>query len=199
MRPNRIYDLRTARGWSMKDLARRADTTASQISKLEKGHRRLTDRWITRLAKAFGVPPTDFFVDPSMTDVTIPLQNVPLISWVNAGRLAEVEDPYPAGWAEETVAVASNRATLIALKIEGGSVNRIAPNGSIAIVDYDDRELVPNKFYVIKKGDQGATAKMYRPSPPRFEPYSTEPDHPTIFPDESTTVVGRIIEVHVKV
>ncbi len=36
----------------MEELGRRSRTTASQISKLERGERRLTVEWMTRLAKA---------------------------------------------------------------------------------------------------------------------------------------------------
>ena len=49
---NRIRELRKARGLTMEALARQANTTASQINKLEKGERRLTDEWMHRLAEA---------------------------------------------------------------------------------------------------------------------------------------------------
>lgn len=49
---NRIAELRTARGWSMQRLADEAGTSASQINKLEKSQRRLSDVWLRRLARA---------------------------------------------------------------------------------------------------------------------------------------------------
>jgi transcriptional regulator with XRE-family HTH domain len=45
--------LRKGRGWSMEALARRINTTASTINKLEKGQMRLTEDWLERLADAF--------------------------------------------------------------------------------------------------------------------------------------------------
>ncbi len=49
---NRIEEIRKARGYSMEELAQRANTTASQINKLEKGRVSLTLEWMYRLANA---------------------------------------------------------------------------------------------------------------------------------------------------
>jgi len=53
--PNRLKEFRDLAGLSMQALAERAGTTASQINKLEKGERRLTLDWMTRLASALGI------------------------------------------------------------------------------------------------------------------------------------------------
>ena len=51
---NRVREWRQRKGLSIEELARRSRTTASQISKLERGERRLTLDWMTRLAKGLG-------------------------------------------------------------------------------------------------------------------------------------------------
>ncbi len=56
---NRIREWRHQRGWSQQQLAEGSGTTKAQINKLETGHRRLTVDWLTRLASALGVSPTD--------------------------------------------------------------------------------------------------------------------------------------------
>ena len=48
-----LNKLRAGRGWSMEALARRVNTTASTINKLEKGQMQLTEDWLGRLADAF--------------------------------------------------------------------------------------------------------------------------------------------------
>ncbi len=121
------------------------------------------------------------------------VQNVPLISWVKAGDLTETEDPYAVGDAADYVAVTHQRKTLIALKVNGQSMNRVAPEGSIVIVDYADKTLVSGRYYVVKLGNQ-ATFKRYRSEPARLEPDSTEP-HETVFIRSETEVVGRVIQV----
>lgn len=55
--PNRIKELRKARGLTLAELARRAGTTNQQVSKLELGQIRLSVDWIDRLAAALGVAP----------------------------------------------------------------------------------------------------------------------------------------------
>jgi phage repressor protein C with HTH and peptisase S24 domain len=59
MMSNRLKEYRDLAGLSMQALADRVGTTAPQISKLEKGERRLTLDWMTRLAAALGIAPQD--------------------------------------------------------------------------------------------------------------------------------------------
>lgn len=67
---NRIKELRDTKGWSMRDLAARANTSASTINKLEKGETKLTVVWMERLSKIFGVPPEQMLKRSSMTPVS---------------------------------------------------------------------------------------------------------------------------------
>ena len=59
MMSNRLREFRGLAGLSMQALADRVGTTAPQINKLEKGERRLTLDWMTRLAAALGIEPKD--------------------------------------------------------------------------------------------------------------------------------------------
>jgi SOS-response transcriptional repressor LexA len=122
-----------------------------------------------------------------------PILQVPLVSWVRAGALSETTDPYAVGDAEDYIAVANNRKTLIALRVVGSSMNRIAPEGSVIIVDFGDKSLVSGRFYVLKYDGQ-ATFKRYRADPFRLEPDSTE-SHESIFIDREIEIVGRVIQV----
>lgn len=118
----------------------------------------------------------------------------PLISWVQAGAFEEAVDPYVLGGFEEEIIVEYDRESVLALRVRGGSINRVAPDDAVIIVDYSLRELVPEKFFVIKV-DGEATVKRYMCNPDRFEPFSTEPDHPIILPTEDLDVVGRVVRV----
>jgi transcriptional regulator with XRE-family HTH domain len=59
----KIRDLRQARGWSMRELARRVNTTSSTINKLEKGAIKIDVNWIKKLSEAFEVPMSELFGD----------------------------------------------------------------------------------------------------------------------------------------
>jgi SOS-response transcriptional repressor LexA len=122
-----------------------------------------------------------------------PIVDVPLISWVQAGGLTETSDPYVVGDAEDFIPVTHGRHTLIALRVMGASMNRVAPEGSLIIVDYGDKTLVSGQYYVLKHDGQ-ATFKRYRSNPDRLEPDSTEPFE-TVFIGGETEVVGRVIQV----
>ena len=97
-RPNRIFELRDRLGMSQEALAEAANTTSSQISKLEKGERRLTVEWMYRLAPALNVAPSDLMLpgeeEPPPPD--------PILSVVEAATMpastiepADIEIPLP--------------------------------------------------------------------------------------------------------
>lgn len=122
-----------------------------------------------------------------------PVFDVPLISWVQAGALNETIDPYEIGHAEEYVAVTHKRSTLIALRVQGTSMNRVAADGSVIIVDFADKILISGQYYVVKLNGE-ATFKRFRVDPSRLEPDSTEP-FDTVFLRGEAEVVGRVIQV----
>ena len=123
-----------------------------------------------------------------------PIISVPLISWVQAGRVGEAFDPYEAGSAEDFYPVPYHRESLFALRVMGQSMNKEAPEGSIVIVDFEDQALVSGSLYVFKTADGEVSFKRYRSNPDRFEPASTE-SHETIFPAAGWTVIGRVVQV----
>jgi len=75
---NRIRDLREGRGWSQQELADKIGTSQSQVDRLEKNQRRLSDHWLERLGKAFNIPPIHFFTEE-------PACLVPIVGTIGAG------------------------------------------------------------------------------------------------------------------
>ena len=148
------------------------------------------------IARGLGWSLEELLELPSAGNVRIvdrPVQNVPLVSWVEAGELTETVDPYAVGDANEYIPVTHQRSTLIALSVHGQSMNRVAPDGSVVIVDYADKSLTSGQYYVVKL-DGRATFKRFRADPARLEPDSTEA-HETVFIESETEVVGRVIQV----
>lgn len=75
---NRIRELRKNRGFTLEQLARRANTTNQQVQRLETGKRRLTTEWMERLAQALGCRPADLLPEAEPRTVAI-------VGYVGAG------------------------------------------------------------------------------------------------------------------
>jgi SOS-response transcriptional repressor LexA len=120
------------------------------------------------------------------------LVSAPILSWVSAGRLAEVVSDEFAEFPTIEAAGLDPDGDWIALKVDGTSMDRISPPESIIFVNRKDKRLAPNACYVISDEQGDATYKRYRPDPVRFEPVTNAPGHETIFPDEEPIIVGRV-------
>lgn len=57
--PNRIRELRLAKGWSQQRLADEVGCSKMEISGLERGRPKLNLEWMRRVAPALGVTPAD--------------------------------------------------------------------------------------------------------------------------------------------
>lgn len=80
------------------------------------------------------------------------------------------------------------------MTVTGDSMNRALPDGSVAVVDPDDLDLVARGIYVVMNGDGEATCKRFMPDPARLEPDSDNPAHKTIYPGrDHFTIIGRVI------
>ncbi len=117
--------------------------------------------------------------------------SIPILTWVSAGALA-IDDAQQDTIGEAEAAGLDPKGHWIALRVEGDSMDRISPPGSLIFVNLNDRRLVTNACYIISNDGGEATYKRFRASPPRFEPVSTNPAHEPIFPDGEPAVIGRV-------
>lgn len=125
-----------------------------------------------------------------------PVLLVPVISWVSASGLVQSDYVSEIESApKKPVAGLYPHGQWIALRVEGDSMDRISPPDSVIFVDTSQKTLVPNACYVIADEGGRATYKRWRPSPDRWEPVSTNPEHEPIFvaPDRSPRIVGRVV------
>ena len=84
----------------------------------------------------------------------------------------------------------------LALRVVGDSMNLIAPEGAVIIVDRADTLLQPRGYYVFATPDHAeATFKRWMSRPDRLEPYSTNPAHEAIYLESPPTVIGRVRKV----
>lgn len=128
---------------------------------------------------------------------------VPLISWVQAGLLAEVEDSYTMGDAEEWINVYDTKpgAQAFALRVNGDSMtspnpgDRSFPEGTVLIVD-PGRAANAGDFVIAKDvATQQATFKRLAYDGGRWFLKPLNPSYPTVeIDDPALRIIGRVIE-----
>lgn len=128
------------------------------------------------------------------SDARSRIAQAPLIDWNQIGSFCEAGTEYDAGDNERQVLIDYHRSTVLALKVQGNDLSRVAPDKSTIIVDYSKTVPVCGKFYVIETPGK-TLAKRYLPTPERFENYSTEPENDVILMEEVVQVVGQIVRV----
>lgn len=122
------------------------------------------------------------------------ISRVRLLDHVPAGKLRQPLSQIPPG-GEFLSLVDLGRGQFFALTVDGDSMDRIIPHGARVIVDESDRVLVSGKPYVISNRGE-ASLKLWKPSPPRWAPYSNNPMHEPIYVKSKEAaekmVVGRV-------
>ena len=157
---NNLRTLRHQRRLTQEEAAAALGTTLSQYTKLEYGLRRLSDKWISRAAQAFGVDDGDIVSDGRQVVV-------PIVGYIGPG--AGVERCSPNGGGRGVVGVRrSIKPTAVALEIRADCLgasfagwfvvfdddHRPVPkslSGSVCIVGLDDgrsfvRRLIPSRL-----------------------------------------------------
>lgn len=190
----RVARRRTAIPLSAADLASRVGMKQQGIASIEIGEverpRRLreiarelqtTEDWLL-----WEIGPEVVQFDESASVV-----QVPLISWVSAGKIADSSVAMP-GDVPLLAFADLGRGDFFALRVAGDSMDRISPEGSTIVINRADQLLVAGKCFVFAvKGE--STYKMWHPDPQYLEPYSTNPaNKPIFFKQNQMTVVGRV-------
>ncbi len=186
---------RAGKGFSQKALGDAVGKSQQLITQIESGVVTST-KAIYRLAKVLDVPA--HILDPEIPvgggdpdEQPAFALDVPILNWVSAGKLTRVFEPDDL-MGSVKVGDLNPKGDWIALQVEGDSMDRISPPGSVILVNRKEKRLAPNACYVIADGDDQVTYKRWRPNPKRFEPVSTNPVHEPIFYEEEPKIIGRV-------
>lgn len=185
--PNRIRELRKARGITMEQLGAdmSPEITLATVQKLETGQMGLTLDYINDIARVLGVAPQEI-----IAGVGGSARVVPLLGAIAAGNWAdeiEITDEYVVAPRD------AGGVRTFALRPMGDSMNKLVPEDGYICVDPDDVDLIDGKTYAIRSDMGEATFKRFHASPPRLEPCSTNPSHVTIpLGRVPFTVIGRV-------
>lgn len=188
--PNRLQAFMDAADVGPTALARSVGTSKQNISRWADQSRKLPPEWAEKIAPFLGVQPQSLLFD----DETLPVvRSVPLLSWVSAGKLAEATTPVPTEDVPMMAFAGLGGGDFFALTVRGDSMDRLSPEGSVIVINRQDKQLVSGKPYVFSVRGE-ATYKLWRPRPNRLAPYSTNPENEPIFVERQRDleVVGRV-------
>lgn len=187
----RLNEVFTQTGWSKAELSRRSGVPYDNVNKYLAGRvEKPRGNTLPLLARALNVDPLwlEHGVEPELMDV-------PVLSMVSASNLRDQPGVTQAD-IDRWIRVADlPRGDWVALAVEGDSMNLIAPDGSIILVNRADDVLIDGRYYIFSVSHGAATFKRYRRNPDRLQPYSTNPDHPSIPVDGDLYVFGRVRRV----
>lgn len=187
----RIRSLRKHLKESQAVFADRFGVEQPTVSRWERGF--LPERaFIPKLAALAGMSEADFVYGEDAK-----VRHIPVLSWVAATSFTSVT---PASYADADRVVTLGglgNGEYFALQVRGDSMDRVAPDSAIIVVDYNDTSLQNHKFYVIEYAGDTTFKRADLKPPLRFSPYSTNPQHEPIFPEDAgaVRVLGRVVKV----
>jgi SOS-response transcriptional repressor LexA len=197
--PNDLKAAMARSGVGPTKLADLIDTSKQNVTRWAAGHLKLTVHWPNKIAPHLSTTAAKLLqVDQQEAARQVKAKRakaieVPLVSWVAAGRLHRQDGVKPADIEKYILADLNPRGDWIALEVEGDSMDLVARDGAIIFVDRKDERLRNDDFYVFTLEDGSTTFKRYRTGkPPRLQPYSSNPDHETIYASEGLKIVGRV-------
>ena len=152
---NRLREIREAQGLTLEDVAERLDTTATTVSRIERGERQLTEKWQRRFAVGLGVHITELLTQSA----AIP-GGMKVLGSVGAGLWHEIG--MPAQKEQLTIPLGNDlrypALPQYALKIVGDSMDKVFPDGQyIVCVPWAElgRELRNKDLVVIERRKHG--------------------------------------------
>jgi phage repressor protein C with HTH and peptisase S24 domain len=125
--------------------------------------------------------------------------SVPLVSPVTAGKLESRQGIRPAD-VEQFISMSGlGPGDWIAMHVEGSSMDRVAPDGSIIFVNRSQTQPADGKPFIFASADEDeATFKLY--SDHFLMPFSFDPMHrPIPIPQSGVRIIGRVRKVFIDV
>lgn len=187
--PNNLAALMERHNKRQADIVQALGTHRQNVSRWVQGKRKIPPDEAAELAKIFGVTTAEvLFPDAGPT-------SVPRLSLVSASGFAQTDYvPDLKDAPREPAPGLSPRGEWVAFEVEGDSMDRISPPGSIIFVDLKQRQPIPNACFIITDENGAATYKRYRPNPDRWEPVSNNSEHQPLFPalGNAPAIIGRV-------
>lgn len=179
-------------------LAKTLRRDRSVISRILNGEQPLKLDEVQPLADALQVPMLEILYRAGLwgNSPQTPIREIPVISGVEAGLLTEPNADLAQG--RETILTEYPKATTFGLRVQGDSMDQVAPDSSLIVIDYSIRDLRDRDLGVFRQGGEGVFKRFRKHGRDRWlEPDSSNPRHVPIFPtgEEPLEVIGAVVEI----
>ena len=135
---NRIRELREAREMTQEQLDQKLGTKQQTIGKLENGDRQLSVAWISKMAAALDVTPSEIAPDLGVAEARVDYGAVDLVGYAGAGDLY-YPDPERGPWVGiERVPDPPGAIGVVALRVRGSSMDPVYRNGDLLFIRQRD-------------------------------------------------------------
>lgn len=195
--PNRIKELRLARGLSLEALgaAMPSELTASTVAKLENGRMACSIDYVNELSRVFQVEPADIFHDRKSGARVVPaIVHAALANWREAITEAGETMPIPATLTGDNQFVVKRQGESSAAM--GSLFNGSPTEGGFLVIDPDQRELEDGRYYAILDQQGQPAYARFRASPLALMPCAEGLDcQPLVICAAPFTVIGRVVYV----
>ena len=151
-------------------------------------------------ADSFGVSRKWLYLglgSPADVDLPDEAKVVPVYADVPAGRMVAADGVAHAKDVRSHIVISGlGKGDWAALVVNGNSMNKVAPDGSVIVFNRADTRPIDNGFFIFEHPETGeATFKRYGAGhPPRLRPYSYD-DYDPIMATEDIVIVGRVRKV----
>lgn len=145
---------------TQEDLAKKLNVHPRTVSHWEQGHRSPSSSQRKKLIQIFNISEAELFGGIRYND--IPIQKVPIISWIHANQFSEIEDPYEPGFADEWVETSIKGKKIIALKVQNDCMEPEFVEEDVIVVD-PEANIENGDFVIVADRDSNkATFKQYK-------------------------------------
>jgi transcriptional regulator with XRE-family HTH domain len=187
--PNNIRKIRDRLGISAAQLAKMIGTSQQQITRLEKGQRRLSDFWLYRLAPALHCEPAELLASPYDEKVIpVPVVSPPTGYFKDVSQLVVQDFFY----------IQSILDTVLAMYYEDSAMGALIPAKSLVVINYEKRsaELLDKHFVLASIEGQGITIRRYNHQNKCLEALNDNTKIPVNFEKHSSTkLLGQLVGV----
>ncbi len=196
-----IKSLRKKRKMSLDELASKVGIAKSTLSRYENGSREFPINDVHLYAEALGVSTFNILGIPETLEQPNNIKRIPFYGNVAAGALSVIEptiqqDVEYIELPHHLLGKYSNSIDLFAMKVNGESMNRIIPNGSIVIAKECEITEYKENDIVIFSHDNEYSLKRFRPNDVEggylFKSESTNECFKDIFISSSTDIDFKI-------